>query len=118
MLLKLTEEFDSNPLIYYYIALGFRKLEDYEKAIYYLKESLQIESGILEVVVELGVNYACIGEFNEAIKYFRKAFEASKEVEVCTNIVMCYLNLNDYENAKLHLDIAKSINSDDEIVKN
>lgn len=117
MLLKLTEEFDSNPLIYYYIALGFRKLEDYEKAIYYLKESLQIESGILEVVVELGVNYACIGEFNEAIKYFRKAFEASKEVEVCTNIVMCYLNLNDYENAKLHLDIAKSINSDDEIVK-
>lgn len=117
MLLKLTEEFDSNPLIYYYIALGFRKLDDYEKAIYYLKESLQIESGILEVVVELGVNYACIGEFNEAIKYFRKAFEASKEVEICTNIVMCYLNLNDYENAKLHLDIAKSINSDDEIVK-
>lgn len=117
MLLKLTEEFDNNPLIYYYIALGFRKLEDYEKAIYYLKESLQIESGILEVVVELGVNYACIGEFNQAIKYFRKAFEASKEVEICTNIVMCYLNLNDYENAKLHLDIAKSINSEDEIVK-
>lgn len=117
MLLKLTEEFDNNPLIYYYISLGFRKLEDYEKAIYYLKESLQIESGILEVVVELGVNYACIGEFNQAIKYFRKAFEASKEVEICTNIVMCYLNLNDYENAKLHLDIAKSINSEDEIVK-
>lgn len=117
MLLKLTGDFDENPLIYYYIALGFRKIDDYQKAIQYLKESLQRESGILEVVVELGVNYACLGEFNEAIKYFRKAFEASKEVEICTNIVMCYLNLNDYENAKLHLDIAKNINADDEIVK-
>lgn len=117
MLLKLTEEFDSNPLIYYYIALGFRKLGDHEKAIQYLKESLHRESGILEVVVELGVNCACIGAFDEAIKYFRKAFEASREVEICTNIVMCYLNINDYENAKLHLDIAKSINAEDEIVK-
>ena len=29
---------------------------------------------------------------------------------------MCYLNLNDLENAKLHLDIAKNLNPDDEIV--
>ena len=30
---------------------------------------------------------------------------------------MCYLNINDIENAKLHLDIAKELNGDDEIVK-
>ena len=30
---------------------------------------------------------------------------------------MCYLNLNDLENAKLHLDIAKNLNPEDEIVK-
>ena len=30
---------------------------------------------------------------------------------------MCYLNVNDLENAKLHLDIAKELNSEDEIVK-
>ena len=30
---------------------------------------------------------------------------------------MCYLNINDLENARLHLDIAKNLNPDDEIVK-
>ena len=99
ILLRLAGEFEENP------------------AIYYLKESVKRESGILEVIVELGLNYACINDFEEAIKFFKKAFEASRDVEICTNIVMCYLNINDLENAKLHLDIAKNLNPDDEIVK-
>lgn len=117
ILLRLGEEFKENPLIYYYLGIAFRKLENYHKAIYYLKESIKRESGILEVIVELGLNYACIGEFEEAIKYFKKAFEASRDVEICTNIIMCYLNINDLENAKLHLEIAKNLNPEDEIVK-
>ena len=117
ILLRLAGEFEENPLIYYYLGIAFRKLEDYHKAIYYLKESVKRESGILEVIVELGLNYACINDFEEAIKFFKKAFEASRDVEICTNIVMCYLNINDLENAKLHLDIAKNLNPDDEIVK-
>ena len=63
ILLRLAEEFEENPLIYYYLGIGFRKLEDYNQAIYYLKESVKRESGILEVIVELGLNYACINEF-------------------------------------------------------
>lgn len=117
ILVNLLDKFDKNPLIYYYLGVAYRKLENYEKAIYYLRESINLESGIYEVVVELGINYACIGDYESAIKYFKKAFEASREVEICTNIVMCYLNLNDLENAKLHLEIAKKINGDDEIVK-
>ena len=114
--LNLLEEFDKNPLIYYYLAVAYRKIENYEKAIYYLNESLAIESGILEVVNELGINYACLGSYEEALKYFKKGFEASKDLEICTNIIMCYINLGDKEQAKLHLDIAKKINPEDEIV--
>ncbi|ATD56223.1 Putative Tetratricopeptide TPR_2 repeat protein [Clostridium chauvoei JF4335] len=117
ILLNLSEKFNDNPLIYYYLGVAYRKLENYEKAIYYLNESISKESGILEVVVELGVNYACINDFETAIKYFKKAFEATKEVEICTNIVMCYINLNNIEQAKLHLDIAKKLAPEDEIVK-
>jgi len=113
----LLEKFPDNPLIYYYLAVAYRKLENYEKAIYYLNESLERETGIYEVIVELGINYACLNQFEEAIKYFKKAFEATKEVEVCTNIVMCYLNLNKIEEAKIHLELAKKINPEDEIVK-
>lgn len=117
ILLELLDNFDNNPLIYYYLGVAYRKLENYEKAIYYLNESLERESGIYEVVVELGINYACINDFETAIKYFKKAFEVTKEVEICTNIVMCYMNLNNYEEAKLHLEIAKKLNPEDEIVK-
>lgn len=117
LLLKLVEKFEKNPLVYYYLGVAYRKLENYEKAIYYLNESLQKESGIYEVVVELGINYACINDFESAIRYFKKAFEVTKEVEVCTNIVMCYINLNNLEEAKLHLNIAKKLNPEDEIVK-
>lgn len=116
-LLELVEEFDSNPLIYYYIGVAFRRLQKFEEAIHYLRESIKIESGILEVVVELGLNYACLGEYEEALIYFKKAFEASRDVEICTNIIMCYINLKDMKSAKLHLAIAKELNSEDEIVK-
>lgn len=116
MFLSLIEKFEDNPLMYYYLGIAYRKLENYEKAIYYLKESMQRESGILEVVVELGVNHACLQDFESAIKYFKKAFEASREVEICTNIIMCYINLNKLDDAKLHLEIAKNLKPDDEIV--
>ncbi|SFC54244.1 tetratricopeptide repeat protein [Clostridium uliginosum] len=117
ILLPLTEQFEKNPLLYYYLAIGYRNLENYEKAIYYLNESLTIESGILEVVNELGINYACLGNYQDAIKYFKKAFEASKDVEICTNIVMCYMNLGNDQEAKIHLEIAKKLKPEDEIVK-
>jgi len=116
LLIPLSEEFKENPLVYYYLGVGYRKLENYEKAIYYLKESMTLESGSLEVVNEIGMNYASLGDYEEALRYFRKAFEASKEVDICTNIVMCYINLGDKEQAKLNLDIAKKLAPDDDIV--
>lgn len=117
LLLPLIEEFKENPLVYYYLGVAYRRTENYHKAIHYLSESLSLESGSLEVVNELGMSYACIGEYEEALKYFRKAFEASKEVEICTNIIMCYVNLGDKEQAKLNLDIAKKLAPEDEVVK-
>lgn len=117
MLLSLAETFDKNPLLFYYLGVAYRKIENYEKAIYYLNESMGIESGILEVVNEIGINYACIGNYEEAIKYFKKAFEATRDIEICTNIVMCYLNMGNKQEAKIHLEIAKKLNSDDEIVQ-
>lgn len=116
-LLPLLDIFEDNALIYYYIAVAYRKLSNSEKAIYYLNESLRLDSSIVETVNELGINYACLGDYETAVTYFRKAFDATKDVEVCTNIIMCYINMNQIEDAKLHLKIAKKINNDDEIVK-
>lgn len=116
-LLPLAEKFVEDPILYYYIGVAYRKIENYEKAIYYLNDSLALDDAVVETVNELGINYACIGDYQNAIKHFRKAFEATKDIEICTNLIMCYININDIKNAKLHLSIAQKINGEDEIVK-
>lgn len=114
--IPLTNELGNNSEIYYYIALGYRILENYDKAIYYLEKSLEIDNSYPEVLNELGINYASLGNFESAIPYFRKVFEVTKSIEVCTNLVMCYLNIGNYDQAKVHLEIAKKLDSKDEIV--
>lgn len=116
-LIPLIDKFKENPSLYYYIAVANRNLGKFNEAIMYLNEALSIDSAIAEVVNELGINYAALGQYDLAIKYLRKVFEATKSIEVCTNLVMCYLNKGDKDMAKKHYDIAKTMDSNDEIVK-
>lgn len=116
ILIPLLDQLVDKAEIYYYIAIAYRILENHEKAIYYLEESLEIDNSYPEVFNELGINCASLEDFDSAIKYFRKVFEATKSIEVCTNLIMCYMNIKDYKQAKIHLEIAKKINPKDEIV--
>lgn len=115
-LLPLMDKYGDNPLLYLHIAVAYRKLNNSEKAIYYLNESLALDSAYVETVNELALNLAMLGNYEEAIKYFKKAFEATKSVEICTNLIMCYINLNKIEDAKKHLKIAEKLDSKDEVV--
>lgn len=115
-LIPLLDEFSNDAILNFNIALAYRILGNYEKAIYYLNEAVAIDSSIAEVINELGLNYAALNNFDMAVKYFRKAFEATKSIEICTNLIMCYLNKGDNTQAKLHYDIAKKINAKDDIV--
>lgn len=117
LLIPLKEEFPEDPSIYYYIAIGYRILNNYQKAIFYLNEALAIDNGFIDVVNELGINYAYLGSYEKAIVYFRKAFEVTRSIEICTNLVMCYMNIGDKEQAKNHLMIAQKLDANDEIVK-
>ena len=115
-LLPLSDKFPENAIIKYYIATAYRRLENFEKAIYYLNESIALDNNMVEPINELGINYAYLGDFENALKCFKKAFEATRDIEICTNIIMCYLNLNKLEEAKKHLNIAKAIDKDDEVL--
>jgi hypothetical protein len=116
LLLPLIEEFADDAELFYYIAISYRILENYEKAIYYLNEARTIDSNFVEVVNELGINFACLGNYENAIDYFRKAFEVTKSVEICTNIIMCYMDMGDLTNATNHFELAKKLAPNDEIV--
>ncbi|MBU3112387.1 tetratricopeptide repeat protein [Clostridium lacusfryxellense] len=116
ILVPLMEQLGDNADIYYHSAVAYRILQNHEKAIYYLNEAAAIDKDLIEVVNEFGINYACLENYELAIQYFRKAFEVTKSIEICTNLVMCYLNINNIEQARLHLDIAKKIDPKDEIL--
>ena len=115
-LLPLLENYGNNPMLFLHIAIAYRNLGNSEKAIYYLNESLSIEDAYVETINELGLNYAMLEDFENAIKYFRKAFEATRNIEICTNLIMCYMHSNNLEEAKRHLEIANKIDPQDEIV--
>lgn len=116
ILIPLIDIIGDSAELYYYIALAYRILENYEKGIYYLNEALAIDSNYVEVFNEMGINYACLEDYEKAIQYFRKVFEVTKSIEVCTNLIMCYMNIGDMTNAKNHLDIAEKLDPNDEIV--
>ena len=54
--------------------------------------------------------------YDNAISYLRKAFEVTRSIEICTNLIMCYINNGDLKNAEAHKDIAKKIDPNDEVL--
>ncbi|MBU3190976.1 capsular biosynthesis protein [Clostridium bowmanii] len=116
ILIPLMEQLGDSPDIYYHSAVAYRLLQNYEKAIYYLNEAAAIDKNLIEVIIEFGINYALLENYKRAIQYFRNAFEVTKSIEVCTNLVMCYINIKNLDAARIHLDMAKKIDPKDEIV--
>jgi len=114
--IPLMEQLGDSPDVYYHSAVAYRLLQNYEKAIYYLNEAAAIDKNLIEVVIEFGINYALLENYELAIQYFRNAFEVTKSIEICTNLVMCYINTKNYDAARIHLDMAKKIDAKDEIV--
>lgn len=117
LLIPLMQPLGDKAEIYYYVAVAYRNMKNHDKAIYYLNDALAIDNKAVEIINEMGLNYASIGQYEKAIAYFRDAFSFTGSVEICTNLIMCYLNINDLEQAKVHLKLAKEIDPEDEIVK-
>ncbi len=117
LLIPLVEEFPEDATLLYYIGVCYRILENHEKSIYYLNQALELDSDLVQVVNELGINYASLGDFETAVAYLRKAFEATKSVEICTNLVMCYIEMGKLDEAKAHLSLAEKLDPEDEVVQ-
>ncbi|WP_029453245.1 tetratricopeptide repeat protein [Clostridium algidicarnis] len=115
-LLPLVKSHEENPMLFYHIAVAYRIIGNYQKAIYYLNESRSIDSDILEVVNELGLNYASMGDYSDAIIYFKKGFEVSQSVEFCTNLAVSYLKIGDKKNAEIYISKGKEISPEDDII--
>ncbi|MDP4091025.1 MAG: tetratricopeptide repeat protein [Bacillota bacterium] len=116
-LLPMLDETDEDAFLYYYIGVAYRHLGIYQKAIYYLNEAIRVDNTIVDLYNEMGLNFACLQDYDTAIKYFKKAFEATRSVEICSNIIMCCINKGDLKQANAHMELAKKIDENDSILK-
>lgn len=112
-LLSLEED---NPKLLLMIAIAYRMLENHDKALYYLNDALAVDQTYVDVLNEMGINYAALGNYEEAVKYFHKLFSEVRTIEILTNLIMCYINMGDLEQAKKHIEIGDLIDSEDEIL--
>ncbi|HSP46586.1 MAG TPA: tetratricopeptide repeat protein [Clostridiaceae bacterium] len=117
MTLPILSTEEDNPKLLLQIAVAYRIMGNHEKAIYYLNDALAIDDGYLDVINELGINFAALGDYHRAIEYFRPLFEKVRTIEIVTNLIMCYINIGDLDMAKKHIEIAEVIDQDDEILK-
>lgn len=116
LILPLLEREEDNPRLLLMIGMAYRMLNHPEKAIYYLNEALAIDQTYVDVLNELGINYAALGDYEKAVEYFRALFEQVRTIEILTNLIMSYINLKDYEAAKEHIAIGELMDPEDEIL--
>jgi Flp pilus assembly protein TadD len=105
-----------NPDVRYYTSVALRQCGDYEGALEMLEELVK-NCALPEVLSEAGLNYAFIGDFNEALKSFQQALEMKpKDPEILCNIGVCRLNLGQLDEAKGAINKAHALNPKDEII--
>lgn len=116
ILMSYYNEEKNNPRLLLNIAVANRLLKNYEKAIMYLEEAMAIDPEYLDIINELGLNYAMINDFETSIKYFKPVYEATKELAPLTNLIIALFNVGRIEEAKSLLNDAKHMDPDDEII--
>ncbi|MBO1263447.1 capsular biosynthesis protein [Proteiniclasticum sp. SCR006] len=116
LVLPLLSREEDNPRLLLMIAIAYRILKNHEKAIFYLNDALAVDEAYVDVLNELGINYAAIGDYAQAVNYFRTLFEQVRTIEILTNLIMCYINLGDLNAAKDHIAIGELMDGEDEIL--
>lgn len=117
ILLKYYKLEADNPTLIYNIAKANRELKNYEKAIYYLNEALALDSGYLDVLNELGINYSLLDNYSMAKEYFKRVYDTTKDLAPMTNLIIAYYMTGEDKEGDYLLDKAKVIAPDDEIIQ-
>lgn len=113
--LEISLKYDKSfVLAYDDIAVCYRQLNDFDKAIKYYKKSLEIYPEGDFALMNIGVIYSKKSDFKTAIEYYEKLFKFHpKNAEGYFGAGKNYFLVNDYENALNNIFIAHRIYSED-----
>ncbi len=93
------------------LASVYIQLKRYNDALTHLEEALFIDNNFSDALYNLGVVHRSLGDFVKALEYLRRAENTGfYGYELCFTMGDTYLRLVQYEQARLWLDKAVSIN--------
>ncbi|NLM03824.1 MAG: tetratricopeptide repeat protein [Clostridiales bacterium] len=116
ILIKLEEKYSTWWNLLFFIGLGYRQLNNFEKAVVYFERVLKLKENQIDTIVELGLSYGGLGEIQKSIDCFYKALDIGGENnEILCNLAMLYLELNNIGKAEEYINKSLEIDPNDEI---
>ncbi len=110
-LLKLKDKYPSWWSINYMLGISHIDLGMEKEAIGYFKETLDLEPEEVDVYNDIGIHLSELGKFEDAIKVLTKGIKKdNKDYKIIFNRGLVYLQLGQYELAKIDIDRAHKLN--------
>jgi len=117
-LIPLTQKHELWGEAKYFMALGYRKLGDYEKAELYLTELINSGESFSEIYNELGLCYFNLKDNEKALEYFKIAVGLKDDdAGYLCNLGVAYFKSGNDKKAKKCIYKAYNINPEDELTK-
>lgn len=117
-LLPLEMEHDEWWELNFYIGLGYRFLEQYEDALSYFLKAIDLNTGHIQSINELGICYMNIGDYSAALMQYKEALRLSPQnAELICNKGIVYYLMGDMKEAKALFLEANAIAPDDELIQ-
>lgn len=115
-LLSLKDEYDQWWNLYFFIGLGYRFKQEYDRALHYFEYALNLNSTNVDIMNEIGICHTLNGNNEIAIEVYNKALELKPEnYEILCNLGIVYLNTGDDKTAEIYIKKAFELNPKDEV---
>jgi len=102
----------------FFIGIGYRMLEQYEDALGYFLKVMNLNTGHIQTMNEIGVCLIALGDYVEAEKYYKEAIRLAPEnAELICNLGIVHYYRGDDKTASELFNRAHSLSPDDEVVQ-
>ena len=116
LLLSIEEDYLDWWNLMFFIGLGYRQTENFEEAHEYFLKTLELNTGHVDTMNEIGICLMAMENFVDAEKYFKEALKIDIEnPEILCNLGINYLNLGNIQMAEKYISKSFELNPDDEI---
>lgn len=118
ILLPLYEKYKEWWNLLFFIGLAYRKLQQFEMAMFYFLEVTKIKPSQSDAYNELGLCNAALADYKNAEKYFKKAMIVDEnDPELVCNLAAVYINWGKLDEAEETLAKAEAMAPGEEITK-